>query len=582
MKLNELIKKVPTSSKSRNKFKWYVFHVPTNSWMTVREFRKVIKSEGLTEEMYYNTYIDDGVHKCENPECSNHNRFLGILNGYSRYCSVRCRNIMNSSLNSDKISESLSNTFKNNPEIIKSIKEKRSKTYKNPDAYCNSAESKNKRKLSSIKKWRNEDYRENQLNNNPIFSGGVTTSVSKESMKFIGHLLEKLDDKFSQSDLYYGDKEYIVHTGIEYGDICRVRKLDFYVKSINKAIEFYGDYWHGNYSEKYHKSIIDNPSPSSYYEEDKLRNKCIQNSIGCDILVVWEGDYKRNPEKVLDKCIRYLTTKKKIFTVDLYGFLNSGSNSANICKRYQEHNKILVERNSKFGFEYINVDINDEVQNIIDNSFLPKLSKTHYYQLCSDIVRYDYLIKNPGSIYMDNDFVIFGDEGVRWLFDLFNYSILEGEGYDYTAGEIGRHGQHSCNWLMMRSLFDLSVGNENSMTQILYDKFIENSSVESYNNWIKNNPKTVSESDLDYERRLVFDLLWGYKLYEYTKIKYYHQIPFYYWQSNYWNSSWKDGDTLQKNIILGNHFFGFGKDGRPTITEFLKYHGLDNKYKELF
>lgn len=138
---------------------------------------------------------------------------------------------------------------------------------------------------------------------------------------------------------------------------------------------------------------------------------------------------------------------------------------------------------------------------------------------------------------------------------------------------MGHHGQHSCNWLMIGR-------NKDGLASKLYNLLIENSSKKSISDWIDLNPKKGYETEIEYERRMVFDLFWGYKLYEYINPNEYRQIPYYKWQCSYWDGDWKDENIINTNNILGCHFFGFAK-GRPTITEFLRYHGI-NKYKELF
>lgn len=264
--------------------------------------------------------------------------------------------------------------------------------------------------------------------------------------------------------------------------------------------------------------------------------------------------------------------RTKIFTVNLYDFLNEDKESAKICKRYQEHNRLLIERNPDLGFEYEQVDISPDMEDSIKElTGLYDLSPKHKYQMISDLVRYSFLRFHPGSVFIDTDFVIFGRDGLRKLRDLVRES--RESGLDYTAGEMGCHGQHSCNWLMICT-------NKCGLADKLSALLMENASKRSISNWKNFNPMKDGESDVDYERRMVFDLFWGYKLYEYINPNTYRQIPYYNWQCSYWDGDWKDKNVIDTDNILGCHFFGFAK-GRPTITEFLEYHGID-EYKELF
>ncbi|MFW6029240.1 MAG: hypothetical protein ACOCRO_03200 [Halanaerobiales bacterium] len=70
-------------------------------------------------------------------------------------------------------------------------------------------------------------------------------------------------------------------------------KIDFYIKDINKAIEFDGDYWHGeNRGNKQRDQI----------REDSILAK----NPNMKILHVRERDYKNNPEETISQCLRFI------------------------------------------------------------------------------------------------------------------------------------------------------------------------------------------------------------------------------------------------------------------------------------
>src|SRR5574344_4201 len=77
----------------------------------------------------------------------------------------------------------------------------------------------------------------------------------------------------------------------------------------NKIIEFYGDYWHAN-PIKYKASDImnNNYSASEIWKSDNERISNLKD-LGYKVLVIWENDYANNPELILSKCIKFLTTK---------------------------------------------------------------------------------------------------------------------------------------------------------------------------------------------------------------------------------------------------------------------------------
>jgi hypothetical protein len=82
---------------------------------------------------------------------------------------------------------------------------------------------------------------------------------------------------------------------------------DFVDSEKKKCIEFNGNYWHGNPS-IYENDWI-NPHSSLSMKEMKLKDKKKINAIkkrGYKCLIVWEKEYKDNPEKIFKKCIRFL------------------------------------------------------------------------------------------------------------------------------------------------------------------------------------------------------------------------------------------------------------------------------------
>lgn len=71
--------------------------------------------------------------------------------------------------------------------------------------------------------------------------------------------------------------------------------LDFYISSLNKCIEFDGDYWH---------------SLEQVKQKDAVKDKFL-SSMGIKILRIKEADYCKNPTKITRKCIRWLLSDDK-------------------------------------------------------------------------------------------------------------------------------------------------------------------------------------------------------------------------------------------------------------------------------
>jgi hypothetical protein len=82
---------------------------------------------------------------------------------------------------------------------------------------------------------------------------------------------------------------------------------DFVNIDRKKCIEFNGDFWHCNpkmyTSEYFHR--IKKMTSNDIWKNDEYKKKLIE-SIGYEVLVVWESDYRKNPKEVLQKCIDFL------------------------------------------------------------------------------------------------------------------------------------------------------------------------------------------------------------------------------------------------------------------------------------
>lgn len=85
----------------------------------------------------------------------------------------------------------------------------------------------------------------------------------------------------------------------------------FYIDYVlfNKVIEFNGDYFHANpniYNEtNYIAKSGCGKTVKDIWEYDKNRLDAISKA-GYKVKVVWESDYHKNPEKVIDECVEFL------------------------------------------------------------------------------------------------------------------------------------------------------------------------------------------------------------------------------------------------------------------------------------
>lgn len=87
--------------------------------------------------------------------------------------------------------------------------------------------------------------------------------------------------------------------------------LDFYLRDTGKVIEFYGDYWHCN-PKKYNCDQQVNIGGSLkkvkdvWKDDEKRINNILKLPYIHDIKIVWECDFRKNRDKVIQECIDFL------------------------------------------------------------------------------------------------------------------------------------------------------------------------------------------------------------------------------------------------------------------------------------
>lgn len=87
-------------------------------------------------------------------------------------------------------------------------------------------------------------------------------------------------------------------------------RLDFYDPISNKAIEFYGDYWHHNPSKHRPEFLneVTGLTSTEQWAKDAKRLQEIKDKLGCQVLIIWESEYTKNPAATIAKCKQYLNS----------------------------------------------------------------------------------------------------------------------------------------------------------------------------------------------------------------------------------------------------------------------------------
>ena len=138
-------------------------------------------------------------------------------------------------------------------------------------------------------------------------SSGFSPCHSKISDELFKEISEKLikDYNYSPEDIFYGENEISLKIdNIKTGNKILVRP-DFYIKSKKLAVEFYGNYWHGNPETL--SEDDDGESYSEIWNWDKIRIRSMYYSEFIDsVMIVWEKEYLDNKISVVNNIIKFL------------------------------------------------------------------------------------------------------------------------------------------------------------------------------------------------------------------------------------------------------------------------------------
>lgn len=137
------------------------------------------------------------------------------------------------------------------------------------------------------------DEEKAEINRKKLYKSGFVSKIEQDLQQNIEKILgEKLE---SQKMIKRKDTKYFLYD-LSFG---------------NKIIEFNGDYWHAN-PKKYKSGQYisfprrDNILVDEVWESDKRKINLAKES-GYEVLVVWESDYKKNKENIVQECVNFLT-----------------------------------------------------------------------------------------------------------------------------------------------------------------------------------------------------------------------------------------------------------------------------------
>lgn len=146
-----------------------------------------------------------------------------------------------------------------------------------------------KRKKTMVEKYGRENFFSG-INPVKLFNLPFT-SVSKVEKEFVDEV-DKLLPGIETNSYKTKQKKFNLNNSFGY--------IDYFVPSLNLAIEFFGDYFHSN------PKIFDNThtiftgrSGIDIRETDESRIKTIKEELKCEVFVVWEYDWRYHRQSVL-------------------------------------------------------------------------------------------------------------------------------------------------------------------------------------------------------------------------------------------------------------------------------------------
>lgn len=191
------------------------------------------------------------------------------------------------------------------PEVIEKIKKTNLKKYGVENA-SQSKEIRQKVKDTCLERYGVDNVRKSQefINKMKATKASKPTAYAHTS-KISQDFFSLLYDKLTPSDHIYFQPKSKEFTVMSKDNVLYC--YDF-VDSINMVcIEFNGDYWHGN--PNLYESDWVNPHNGLTSKEMQVKDKVKIKSIkerGYRVLVIWESDFRKNSDKVINKCVKFI------------------------------------------------------------------------------------------------------------------------------------------------------------------------------------------------------------------------------------------------------------------------------------
>ena len=191
--------------------------------------------------------------------------------------------------------------------------ERRFNEYRNRQAYTNSKEylgdryeDVNKRKALTLDNFISKYGDELGTIKYSEYMNKASSGYSKISQVLFHQLTKKTP--------FIDKKCYFAECNNEYGILYKntYKKYDFTCPDLNIIIEFHGDHYHGNPKIYKPEDFLrgkgcTKTKAKDVWEMDKVKADLAMKERGFMVIVVWESEYKEDPNGVIDRIIKYVS-----------------------------------------------------------------------------------------------------------------------------------------------------------------------------------------------------------------------------------------------------------------------------------
>lgn len=121
----------------------------------------------------------------------------------------------------------------------------------------------------------------------------IEKSFCKKIIETLSPINYYIEDSTEGRKIFYIENKYFI--------------VDCYIPEKNLIIEFYGDYWHCNpniyFRDYYH--LYKHKTANEIWELDRIRLQKIINVYNCNVLIIWENDWRKNQSEELKKILSF-------------------------------------------------------------------------------------------------------------------------------------------------------------------------------------------------------------------------------------------------------------------------------------